>query len=420
MQKVKLQVKNQKLPKGWRKVKLGELADITSSKRIYLSDYVKEGIPFFRSKEIIEKHDDQKISTELYISKEKFKKIKETFGAPTENDLLLTSVGTIGIPYLVKKDDKFYFKDGNLIWFRNFKNSNPKFIYYWFESRFGKEAINSIMIGSSQSAITIISLKNLEIILPEDIAEQKRIADILSAFDEKIELNNKINQVLEQMAQEIFREWFVKFRFPGHEKVKMIDSELGKIPEGWKVLNAEKVFIFERGVEPGSKYYNEERKENYIPFFRVKDLLSEKAEVYIPREVSKNKICREKDVLLSLDASIGRVQIGCNGSYSSGIRKIYPQKEFGFIGSSFIYLWVKSLYVQNVLSTYLNSGSTIAHAGKATKDFTLPFNKDIIIKFQKITDPMLNIILKNKRENQKLAALRDLLLPKLMSGEIRG
>ncbi|MHA1146599.1 MAG: hypothetical protein ACTSRW_17820 [Candidatus Helarchaeota archaeon] len=102
------------IPEGWKKVKLGEGVDIGSSKRIFYKEYVNKGIPFYRSKEIIEKYIGKNISTGLFITEEKFNEIKEKFGAPKKGDLLLTSVGTLGIPYVVNQYDKFYFKDGNL------------------------------------------------------------------------------------------------------------------------------------------------------------------------------------------------------------------------------------------------------------------------------------------------------------------
>jgi len=376
----------------WRKVKLGELADITSSKRIYLSDYVKQGVPFFRSKEIIEKHESQKTSTELYISEEKFKKIKEVFGAPIEKDLLLTSVGTIGIPYLVKKDDYFYFKDGNLIWFRNFRNCNPKFIYYWFESCFGKEAVNSITIGSSQSAITIIGLKNLEIFLPS-FNEQKRIVSILSAFDDKIELNNKISRTLEQMAQAIFKEWFGK-----NEKLK---TKSEKLPKGWEIKNI--MEIIER-LSVGKKYDNktalpkgkvpilDQGQSGIIGFHNEEP--SVKASTKNPVAVFSNHTCYYR--LITYDFScIQNVipYIGING---------YP-----------------TLFVYYLTRGKIKMGDYKGHWPEfAVQKFIIPL-KELAIKFSEKIQPLIELMNNNKKENQKLASLRDLLLPKLMSGEIR-
>ena len=112
--------------------RLGDLVGISSSKRIYAKEYLDYGIPFYRSKEIIEKHKGNEISTELYISEERYNELRERFGVPNEGDILLTSVGTLGVPYLVR-DEEFYFKDGNLTWFKCFNNKcNNEFIYRIF------------------------------------------------------------------------------------------------------------------------------------------------------------------------------------------------------------------------------------------------------------------------------------------------
>lgn len=217
------------------KYKLGDLADITSSKRIFLSDYSRTGIPFYRSKEIIQKSLGHAVTDPLFITFEKFNEIKVRFGSPQDGDLLISAVGErSGIPYVVSQDGDFYFKDGNLIWFRNISNRlNTKYLYYWIKSNEGQSTINSLMIGSAQRALTIIGLKGLELQLPK-IETQRRIASILSSLDDKIELNRQTNQTLEAIAQALFKEWFVDFNFPGATG-QMQDSELGQIPRGWKV-----------------------------------------------------------------------------------------------------------------------------------------------------------------------------------------
>ena len=169
----------------WREIKLGDLVDVSSSKRIYAKEYVDSGIPFYRSKEIIEKSKGNYVSTELYISKERFNELKNKFGAPSLGDILLTSVGTLGVPYIVRKEE-FYFKDGNLTWIKNFKdNCHNKFIFYWLLSPDGVNQINTRCIGSTQKALTIDTLKKFELKIPP-YEEQKAIARILSTLDEKI------------------------------------------------------------------------------------------------------------------------------------------------------------------------------------------------------------------------------------------
>ena len=119
----------------WTLRRMDELCEITSSKRIYAADYVSQGVPFYRGREITEKYKgDLNVSTELFITEEKFREIEHKFGVPKEGDLLLTSVGTLGSAYVVKPGDRFYFKDGNLTWFRHFNGLDSRFLYYWIGS----------------------------------------------------------------------------------------------------------------------------------------------------------------------------------------------------------------------------------------------------------------------------------------------
>ena len=220
---------------AWPTKRMDELCEITSSKRIFAADYVSEGVPFYRGKEITEKHKGKlDISTELFISENKFSEIERKFGAPRSGDLLLTSVGTLGSPYVVKPADRFYFKDGNLTWFRHFDGLDSWFLYYWLVSPQGKAELQKCTIGSSQSAFTIVLLKGMEIESPP-LPVQRRIAGVLSAYDELIENNQRRIQILETMARALYREWFVEFRFPGHERFPRVASPLGDIPQGWEV-----------------------------------------------------------------------------------------------------------------------------------------------------------------------------------------
>lgn len=228
---------------SWETVKLGDCCEITSSKRIFYAEYAEHGVPFYRSKEIIERSQGQSISEPLYITNQRYDEIKNKFGVPVAGDMLLTSVGTIGIPYIVNGTDKFYFKDGNLTWFRNFTNKlYSQYLYYWVISKQGAGVLNNATIGSSQKALTISALKNIEIAVPP-IATQHQIADILSAYDDLIENNRKQIKLLEEAAQRLYKEWFVDLRFPGHEHTKIVDG----VPEGWDYIPFGEVVCYEIG-----------------------------------------------------------------------------------------------------------------------------------------------------------------------------
>lgn len=180
---------------GYRLFKLGELCDISSSKRIFAKEYVSSGVPFYRGKEIIQLHEGNDVNNELFISEERFQEIAKKFGYPKPGDILLTSVGTLGIPYYVESKTPFYFKDGNLTWFRNFNNVRGRYIYYWFFSNIAKKQIDSKCIGSTQKALTIATLKDFDIALPS-LEEQKKVISILDSLQLKISINKKINDYL--------------------------------------------------------------------------------------------------------------------------------------------------------------------------------------------------------------------------------
>ncbi len=388
---------NNNLPKGWRKVKLGEVVKVKrgASPRPIMK-FLGGNIPWV-------KISDATGISSRFINNTKEKIIKEgkkkSIFLP-KGSLILANSGQVGFPKLLGVDGCIH--DGWL-WFSDYNGIDKMFLFYYLE--FKKNLLKNIADGSTQKNLNTFILENLKIIIPEDINQQKRIADILSAFDERIELNNRINQILEEMAQAIFKEWFVA------------PNMIGNINKKWQILNAQEVLVFEKGIEPGSRYYSEKRKDGYIPFYRVRDLDKVTGvDVYIPEEIAQGKTCKENDVLLSLDATIGRVKIGCNGAFSSGIRKVYSKD--GFIKNSFIYFWLKTPYVQNTILEHA-SGTTILHAGRSIKYLKFPFNKEVIQKIQTKVDPIFEKILHILKENQKLSALRDLLLPKLMSGEVR-
>lgn len=183
---------------GWEEKSLGEILTITSSKRIYYSEYVPYGVPFYRSKEIIELHNTGSTNGELFIPEERFIEIENRFGAPVEGDILMTSVGTLGVPYRVRKKDKFYFKDGNLTWFKDFKILPSSIIYLWLNSRIGQEQLSNITIGSTQEALTIEGLKSISLKIPA--LEKIKIYEIeFNSIVTKTEFNQDQIRTLTQL-----------------------------------------------------------------------------------------------------------------------------------------------------------------------------------------------------------------------------
>lgn len=403
----------------WREIKLGDLVEVSSSKRIYAKEYVDSGIPFYRSKEIIEKSKGNDVSTELYISKERFNELKNKFGAPSHGDILLTSVGTLGVPYIVRKEE-FYFKDGNLTWIKHFKdNCHNKFIFYWLLSPDGVNQINTRCIGSTQKALTIDTLKKFEIKIPP-FEEQKAITQILSTLDDKIEVNNQINKTLENMAQTIFKQWFVDFEFPneGGEPYKssggeMVESELGMIPKGWEVVQFRDVFKFIKGKKP--KIIEECEFEDSEKYLTI-DVLNRNSVLFC----SKEKVieANSDDVLMVMDgASSGAIYFGQKGVVASTLAKLELTSKK--VSNQFLFYMIK--YFENDIKTH-TTGSAIPHTDKEyTYRLMIALPNDISIQL-KINDLLCGIsdnFIAREQDNAVLKTTKDALLPKLMSGEIR-
>ena len=168
--------------KGWVEKSLEELGTITSSKRIFKSEYVDSGVPFYRTKEVKELANGRTITTELFITEARYKEIKACFGVPAKGDILLTAIGTIGEIYVVDGDGDFYFKDGNVLWLKGFTTINPQFLKYVLVSFV--ESLNKMAHGAAYSALPIQRLNAHKIFVPSP-AEQATIVSKLDSLAEE-------------------------------------------------------------------------------------------------------------------------------------------------------------------------------------------------------------------------------------------
>ena len=386
---------------SWKSYKLGDIAEITSSKRIFYSEYVPSGIPFWRSKEVIEKFNRKNISTDLFISNEKYQEIKSKFGVPQQNDILLTSVGTLGIPYLVQSDEQFYFKDGNLTWIKNINNEllNPLFLFKWLASSIGRESLSEITIGSTQEALTISGLKTLELLLPP-LEEQKAIAEVLSSLDDKIDLLHRQNQILESLAQTLFRQWFI-------EEAK----------EEWEEKPLSKIADFLNGL--ACQKFPPKNDIDKLPVLKIKDLkdgVSENSD-YATSDVKPEYIVNNGDVIFAWSASL-MVKIW------NGDKCVLNQHLFKVISKDypkwFYYQWCK-YHLDNFIDIASEHATTMGHIKRSDLDeaICLVPNIDELDKMTEQFNPIMEKLEINSRQIQTLENLRDTLLPKLLSGEVR-
>ena len=196
--------------KNWEIKCLDELGIITSSKRIYKSEYVKDGVPFYRTKEIKELSNGKSISLELFISRVRYEQIKQSFGVPKIGDLLMSAVGTIGEIMVIENEDEFYFKDGNILWFKDFEKLDTNYLKYALTAFV--EKIKSLAIGAAYSALTIEKLNKYEIAFPKTIKEQQTIVsklDALRAETQKLEaVYQKKLDDLEELKKSLLQKAF--------------------------------------------------------------------------------------------------------------------------------------------------------------------------------------------------------------------
>jgi type I restriction enzyme S subunit len=224
------------VPETWAIEAISNISKVGSSKRILQSEYVADGVPFFRSKEVILRSKRKQIKDTLYIARSRFDELKSKFGAPKPNDILVTAVGTIGTIYLIE-DIEFYFKDGNLLWIKDINDSvHPQYLAKYMASDIFQTAIERISGGSSQSALTIEKLSQLELNLPP-LPEQQKIAEILTSVDEVIEKTqtqiDKLKDLKTAMMQELLTKGVCDES--GKRHIEFKDSPVGKIPVEWEV-----------------------------------------------------------------------------------------------------------------------------------------------------------------------------------------
>ncbi|MCI6678255.1 MAG: restriction endonuclease subunit S [Oscillibacter sp.] len=403
----------------WGKVKVGDCCEVTSSKRIFFSEYVDSGVPFYRSKEIIESSNGQAISEPLFISQEKYDEIKNHFGVPQPGDMLLTSVGTIGVPYIVREKDYFYFKDGNLTWFRNFSDElDSKYLYFWVKSSEGQSVLNNTTIGSSQKALTIASLKGLEIPCPP-APVQKRIVEILAGYDDLIENNQKQIKLLEEAAQRLYKEWFIDLRFPGHETTPIVDG----VPEGWKVDRADTFFNMSIGKTPPraeKQWFTDGDKGT--PWISISDMGNSGTYVFHSTEgltaeaISKHnvRVVPADTILVSFKLTVGRVSITTTNTCTNEAIAHFLIPD-GFL-REYTYLYLKCFEYDSLGNTSAISKAVNSKIIKAMP-FVMP-DSEILQRFHQVGKPILEEIKNKQKTNIYLAEARDRLLPKLMSGEI--
>ena len=302
----------------------------------------------------------------------------------------------------------------------NEKLADYRFVYYWLKNNYLqlRGLSSGVRKNLNTQIISAFQIPNCS------IQEQSKKAELLYTLDKKISINNSIISKLEEMAKTIYEYWFLQFDFPNHEGKPYASSggamkyseELGRaIPIDWEILNLWERFEFDKGIEIGAKQYLNESSKNRVLFWRVGDM-NGTCSTYADEKLFGKLLLQPRDICVSFDGSVGKVDFGLVGGYSSGIRKIYDRLKK--IDSSVIYQIFKSDYIQQLIHKYA-TGSNILHASGSITNMRIPYNEKVFEEYQKIIKPMFDKMVQTKQENQKLAQLRDWLLPMLMNGQAR-
>ena len=291
--------------------------------------------------------------------------------------------------------------------------SDNEFVYYLSHTpQFVNTAIKSMVGSSGRQRAQVPVLENLIMPVPVNLSDQRKIAGILSALDSKIENNNKINANLESQAQALFKSWFVDFT-PFKDQ-PFVDSELGPIPQGWKVGKINEFVDVIYGAPYKSKLFNTQKEG--LPLIRIRDLKTCSPQFYTKELLPNTELVNYGDVVAGMDAEFTpHIWLGETGLLNQRVCKFKPHTGISPL-YSMLMIKPKLEFAQNY-----KVGTTVSHLGKSDIDkfIVIVPPLDIVKEVSSIFDAVLNEQINLAKENQRLAALRDTLLPKLMSGEIK-
>lgn len=349
----------------------------------------------------------------LYETKEHVNEFGASFSKRLPaGSLIVAASGTLGYTQMLGVSGCVH--DGWL-YLSDFKGADKHFLYYFFQWK--KEHFYNSAYGAAIQNINTEILRETEVSLPP-LPVQERIASILSAYDDLIENNTRRIKILEDMAQMLYREWFVNFRFPGHEKVRMVESELGPIPEGWHVRSLRDVTSYiSRGISPtyddsaAAWVINQkcirDRRLNLAPARRQS------------KPVPPEKALRKGDILINSTGvgTLGRVaqvhQELVNFTVDSHVSIVRPTRNADYLGEVALQL-ESSFEVMGVGSTGQTELGRERIAGTV---FVCPPDS-LQTRYAEYAQSVHQLVLCLLLKNDNLRTTRDLLLPKLISGEI--
>jgi type I restriction enzyme S subunit len=374
--------------------------------------FTEDGVPVIRGNNLTLGKKAFVDSGFVFISEEKAYELRNCEAIP--GDIIFTAAGTLGQVGLIPSDGSYpkYIVSNKQLRLRcNEEIAVPEYLYYYFSAPSIRTYIANQNTGSSVPLLTLGILKRVPVALPP-LPIQKKIASILSAYDDLIENNNRRIKILEEMAQNIYREWFVHFRYPGHEDVPMVDSELGQIPQGWEVKKLEQFAKVTMGQSPKSEFYNETGEG--LPFHQGVTNFGDRYPQHKVYCTVENRMADVGDILLSVRAPVGRMNLAPSrmviGRGLCGIKAKENQRWY-------LFRHLKQVFREEDTmggGTVFQSVTKQEVVGIRLLVPTNPSMQD----FHGLVGPIEQEIGLFTEKTQNLRKTRDLLLPKLISGQL--
>lgn len=403
----------------WREVKLNEVSDIQTGpfgSQLHKEDYVFNGTPIVT----VEHLGNKSFSKQNLPCVKESDKIRLSKYILNQGDIVFSRVGSVDRCSFVTKETDGWMFSGRCLRVRPY-SIDPEYLYYFFTLSSTKKTVRSIAVGTTMPSINTTLLSNIIVSFPKSKEEQRSIASILSALDDKIAVNRRICENLEAQAQALFKHWFIDFA--PFKNGQFVDSELGMIPEGWRVGRLDELGDIVGGATP-SKAEDSYYTSKGIAWLTPKDLsnklskFTSRGEIDLTQEGYNScsaKLMPKGSVLFSSRAPIGYLTIAKNDICTNqGFKSVVPK----YAGTAYIYYLLKT-NTKRIES--MSSGTTFKEAsGSLMKSLA------VIIPPKSIIDNYEASVLEIFKEQEviedestRLSTLRDTLLPKLMSGQIK-
>ena len=375
-----------------------------------------DGIPFITISNIDPTNNTIDFSNTMYVPEVYYDALFD-FRKAMPGDILYSVVGTFGVPVLIRREKKFVFQRHIAILRPNKDVVLPEYLYYVIKSGSFYAQADAFAIGSAQRTIGLSSLRKMKASIPS-IEDQEKTVTVLAAYDNLIEVNNKRIKVLEQMAENLYKEWFVRFRFPGHEKAEFENG----LPKGWRRRRISEFYTTSSGGTP-SREHDEYYDDGTIPWIKTGELQdcllidTEEKITEVAVKKSSAKFFPKDSVLMAMyGVNIGMLAYSTMDATCNQACCVFRDK--GSINTKhYLFQCLKSIRDYLLLISFGAAQQNLSQDLIKRVRIVMP-DEETVIRFEQKIEPLYNEIKHLIKANACLIRQRDLLLPRLMSGKL--